>query len=177
MPCGAAAAARSIQLRKFFEPRVQSLDVRAVTLWDSEAHLTHRVLSLLNTFLRFSLSLSVYHDVSTRTTRRPHMIFSALPDKGHQTPKWGVRTVVRQSSRRCTVGLLSPMPSTYPCSITLASVQQGTSDIQLWTEDSYRLPEATPLLRCRSVPSKGCGVRGCLGVPGRCLLCTSRHCV
>ena len=27
-------------------------DVRAVTLWDSEAHLTHRVLSLLNTFLR-----------------------------------------------------------------------------------------------------------------------------
>ena len=28
-------------------------DVRAVTLWDSEAHLTHRVLSLLNTFLRF----------------------------------------------------------------------------------------------------------------------------
>jgi len=30
-----------------------SKDVRAVTLWDSEAHLTHRVLSLLNTFLRF----------------------------------------------------------------------------------------------------------------------------
>jgi hypothetical protein len=28
-------------------------DVRAVTLCDSEAHLTHRVLSLLNTFLRF----------------------------------------------------------------------------------------------------------------------------
>ena len=28
-------------------------DVRAVTLWDSEAHLTHRALSLLNTFLRF----------------------------------------------------------------------------------------------------------------------------
>jgi hypothetical protein len=31
----------------------QYTDVRAVTLWDSEAHLTHRVLSLLNTFLRF----------------------------------------------------------------------------------------------------------------------------
>ena len=30
-----------------------TVDVRAVTLWDSEAHLTHRVLSLLNTFLRF----------------------------------------------------------------------------------------------------------------------------